>query len=359
MGPSRRAPGTAAATLGVPPTATAAPIKHSPAPTQPPASPPTAPPSPDRYSPTTDELACLTAAGHSWPEAADSGTIGNEVLDCLSDESVVQLMFMDAGVDTPGIEPDTGFAADLRRLNDQDEGNNGDITTAFMVFISLGVHATLCLSPEELASRGLDDSVLPHFQCMSDLGITADNPEALLELLAQCTEPTTTPEITPLPPHPPMLTPSDSTPERSARIAAASHLGAPPESLTLTHWQPNTWSNGCRGCTQPDSVCTQALVEGFIAVYEHQETGRSVRVDADADGAPAPCPGFQHPAANPLQSPVLTPYSGLTPHYEKRNNITETAPVPEHPASRHQASGQTTGRPRRPHRCNAAEFLED
>ena len=110
-------------------------------------------------------------------------------------------------------------------------------------------------------------------------------------------------------------------------------------------------------------------------MYEHQETGRSVRVDADADGAPAfaatafaatgcqggptPCARLSAPGRKPVVKCRHLPYSGLTPHYEKRNNITETAPVPEHPTGRHQASGQTTGRTWRTHRCSSAVFIED
>ena len=293
---------TPAPTLGVPATPTTVPTRQSAAPAgpQPTAAPAVTPPAED-HPLTADEIACIAATGGDWTDLEDYDLIPPDVLECLSDESLVRFMFLDADLSTPGLGPDTvrclvdsGFARDLRLLNAQDGTGEEALANAMTLFLSLGINAAVCLPPEDLVNLGLAAGDVAQLLCLKELGLTgedlvrmASDPVATEALMAQCPLPGTGTPRPPLTPYPPTLTPYDVTPEGAARNAAAANLGSPPVELTLVHWQPHTWSNGCRGCTAPDSVCTEAEVEGFIAVYEHQETGRSVRVHVDKGGAPA------------------------------------------------------------------------
>lgn len=64
--------------------------------------------------------------------------------------------------------------------------------------------------------------------------------------------------------------------------------GIPPGKLKITDYKQETWPNGCLGISQPDQICTQALVPGWrITVTDGQKTwvyrtdnsGRNIRLE--------------------------------------------------------------------------------
>lgn len=46
----------------------------------------------------------------------------------------------------------------------------------------------------------------------------------------------------------------------------ARRLGVPPGQVSVASFRRVTWPDGCLGVYRPDAVCTQALVEGWLAV---------------------------------------------------------------------------------------------
>jgi len=53
----------------------------------------------------------------------------------------------------------------------------------------------------------------------------------------------------------------------------AKRTGIAPEKLKITNYKQETWPNGCLGISQPDQICTQALVPGWrITVTDGQKT---------------------------------------------------------------------------------------
>ena len=85
---------------------------------------------------------------------------------------------------------------------------------------------------------------------------------------------------------PPVLTPGEEQHAARARSLAASLLGIPPEdadTLVLAVWEPATWSNGALGCPDPGSSYTQAIVEGWRAVFATPEgEGALLHVSPDS-----------------------------------------------------------------------------
>ncbi|MGA9381165.1 MAG: hypothetical protein WBV73_20580, partial [Phormidium sp.] len=68
----------------------------------------------------------------------------------------------------------------------------------------------------------------------------------------------------------------------------AKRTGIAPGKLRITNYKQETWPNGCLGISEPDQICTQALVPGWrITVTDGQKTwvyrtdnrGRNVRLE--------------------------------------------------------------------------------
>jgi len=68
----------------------------------------------------------------------------------------------------------------------------------------------------------------------------------------------------------------------------ANRTGIAPGKLKITNYSQETWPNGCLGISEPDQICTQALVPGWkISVTDGQKTwvyrtdnsGRNVRME--------------------------------------------------------------------------------
>lgn len=64
--------------------------------------------------------------------------------------------------------------------------------------------------------------------------------------------------------------------------------GIAPGKLKITNYKQETWPNGCLGISQPEQICTQALVPGWrITVTDGQKTwvyrtdnsGRNIRLE--------------------------------------------------------------------------------
>jgi len=43
-------------------------------------------------------------------------------------------------------------------------------------------------------------------------------------------------------------------------------LGLPAASVRVIHLEPRTWPDGCLGLAEPGQVCTQALIDGWLAI---------------------------------------------------------------------------------------------
>lgn len=68
----------------------------------------------------------------------------------------------------------------------------------------------------------------------------------------------------------------------------ANRTGIAPGKLKITNYNQQTWPNGCLGISEPDQICTQALVPGWqITVTDGQKTwiyrtdnsGRNIRLE--------------------------------------------------------------------------------
>lgn len=68
----------------------------------------------------------------------------------------------------------------------------------------------------------------------------------------------------------------------------ANRTGIAPGKLKITNYSQETWPNGCLGISEPEQICTQALVPGWkITVTDGQKTwvyrtdnsGRNVRME--------------------------------------------------------------------------------
>jgi hypothetical protein len=68
----------------------------------------------------------------------------------------------------------------------------------------------------------------------------------------------------------------------------ANRTGIAPGKLKITKYNQETWPNGCLGMSEPDQICTQALVPGWrITVTDGQKTwvyrtdnsGRNIRIE--------------------------------------------------------------------------------
>jgi len=70
--------------------------------------------------------------------------------------------------------------------------------------------------------------------------------------------------------------------QRRMREDLARRTGAAVESLSVTAFRPVTWPNGCLGVNQPGTVCTQALVEGFLATLS-DASGTAYRYHGTGD----------------------------------------------------------------------------
>ncbi|MFB2936596.1 hypothetical protein ACE1B6_15200 [Aerosakkonemataceae cyanobacterium BLCC-F154] len=64
--------------------------------------------------------------------------------------------------------------------------------------------------------------------------------------------------------------------------------GIASEKLRITNYKQETWPNGCLGISEPDRICTQALVPGWRVtitngqktwVYRTDNSGRNVRME--------------------------------------------------------------------------------
>ncbi|MFB2836972.1 hypothetical protein [Floridanema evergladense] len=68
----------------------------------------------------------------------------------------------------------------------------------------------------------------------------------------------------------------------------AKRTGIALEKLRITNYKQETWPNGCLGISQPDQICTQALVPGWRItltdgqktwVYRTDNSGRNIRLE--------------------------------------------------------------------------------
>jgi hypothetical protein len=68
----------------------------------------------------------------------------------------------------------------------------------------------------------------------------------------------------------------------------ANRTGIAPGKLNITKYNQETWPNGCLGISEPDQMCTQALVPGWRItvtdgqktwVYRTDNTGRNMRME--------------------------------------------------------------------------------
>ncbi|WP_346291507.1 hypothetical protein [Sphaerothrix gracilis] len=76
--------------------------------------------------------------------------------------------------------------------------------------------------------------------------------------VAESTNPTVQPEMTPTP---------DSPPEElinQVLQTTAETADVPISELAIARYSRETWPDGCLGLANPDELCTQALVEGWL-----------------------------------------------------------------------------------------------
>jgi len=53
---------------------------------------------------------------------------------------------------------------------------------------------------------------------------------------------------------------------QAAAAAIGALLGLPASSVRVIHLEPRTWPDGCLGLAEPGQVCTQALIDGWLAI---------------------------------------------------------------------------------------------
>jgi hypothetical protein len=68
--------------------------------------------------------------------------------------------------------------------------------------------------------------------------------------------------------------PTAAAPELAAHLAA--RLSVDPSAITVVSIEPATWPNGCLGLESAGQVCSQAQVEGWLAILQGPD-GREYR----------------------------------------------------------------------------------
>lgn len=80
-----------------------------------------------------------------------------------------------------------------------------------------------------------------------------------------------------------------------------------PGKLKITQYSQQTWPNGCLGITEPDQLCTQALVEGWRVVLSHEDRTWVYRTNASGSVVklePAANQGKDNSRLKPVQIPT-------------------------------------------------------
>jgi hypothetical protein len=72
-----------------------------------------------------------------------------------------------------------------------------------------------------------------------------------------------------------------------ARMTLASELGIGEEELKFISAQAVTWRDGSIGCPDPATSYTQALVDGYLVVFDHE--GEFIEVHQAVDDKPIVC----------------------------------------------------------------------
>ncbi len=76
--------------------------------------------------------------------------------------------------------------------------------------------------------------------------------------------------------------------ESKAISALASHLQVPESDISVVRSQEKTWPDGSVGCPEPGMSYTQALVDGWQVLLQHES--RVYDYHAAGDGDPFLCP---------------------------------------------------------------------
>lgn len=70
--------------------------------------------------------------------------------------------------------------------------------------------------------------------------------------------------------------------EQRARAELAGHLKIPPDDITVTRSEPQTWSNSSMGCGKPGAVALTVITEGYAVVLSAQGREHNVHVSGSS-----------------------------------------------------------------------------
>lgn len=112
-----------------------------------------------------------------------------------------------------------------------------------------------------------------------------------------------------------------------------------PDGPSLTIWQPTEWGSGAMGCPGKQQAYTDAMVPGYIAIFDHQ--GKAIRVHLDSNGrrvfvANRRCPNNLHEIhqvpGQPDPAPCTVPAHRPTPGHATTTWDSAESPSTEPPA---------------------------
>lgn len=70
--------------------------------------------------------------------------------------------------------------------------------------------------------------------------------------------------------------------QNAVRAAVASKTGVDPDLVDITMMEEREWPNGCLGLEEPDEMCTEALVNGYL--FQAEAEGQTFTYRTNSNG---------------------------------------------------------------------------